>query len=135
MVVCQSDPSYMAIEPVDEASKAQTWGEWLRAFRLQLGLSQEGLADQIMLVCSHMSVANATRFERLRLACPEALAGNEISRYESGKRLPLKRSFHILLIWVLMQSGVPISVELANRWLELGQQGWLTEREKNELFC
>jgi transcriptional regulator with XRE-family HTH domain len=125
----------MAIELVNEAEKAQTWGECLRAFRLQLGLSQEGLADQIMLVCSHMSVVDAARFERLRLECPEALAGNEISRYESGKRLPLKRSFHILLIWVLIQSGVSISVETANGWLEMGKQGWLTEREKDELFC
>ena len=115
-------------------SAANTWGGWLRRFRLELGLSQDRLADQIVLLCAHMSDADEERFKQLRLECPEALAGYEVSRFESGMRTPLRRSFHMLLIWALVEMGLSLDVKLANQWLELGQQGWLTDREQSSLF-
>ncbi len=113
---------------------AEAWGARLRNYRETLGLSQDHLADQILWCCATMSHEDADRFMRLRLACPEALAGYEISRFESGKRLPMRRSMHLLLVWVLIEAGAPLSVDEINDWLESGLQGWLTDREREALF-
>lgn len=121
-------------ETADDVASAQTWGGWLRSFRQQLGMSQDELVDHILFVCAHLSSTDARRFKQIRLECPKVLAGNEISRYETGKRLPLDRSFHLLLLCVFIQSGVSLTVEQANAWLELGRQGWLTDNERRELF-
>jgi transcriptional regulator with XRE-family HTH domain len=113
---------------------AETWGARLRQYRETLELSQDRLADQIMLLCAQMSQDDAERFARLRLECPEALAGYEVSRFENGKRLPMRRSMHLLLVWVLIESGAALSIGEINDWLELGFQGWLTDREREALF-
>lgn len=111
-----------------------TWGGRLRRYREGLGLSQDQFADQVMLVCARMSREQAECFEQLRLICPKTIAGYEISRYESGKRTPMHRSMHMLFVWVLVQLGVSLELETVNEWLELGQQGWLTNRERITLF-
>lgn len=113
---------------------AFTWGTLLRKYRENLRLSQDHLADQIVLACAKAAGEKEHRLRQLHIQCPEALAGYEISRFENDKRIPRHRHMHMLLAWVLLELGAILTPEDINHWLELGEQGWLTQREKEALF-
>jgi hypothetical protein len=117
-----------------EMKNNKAWGLQLRRFREHLGLSQGEFSNAVSQLLVALTVEEEARLTACDIGLPEALQGFELNRYEKGKRLPIHRSRHVFLVWVLHRLGAITSITEANTWLESGGQGYLTRTEQQMLF-
>lgn len=96
----------------------EAWGKKLKDFRLSAQCGSQGeLTERLSELGTGINIPS-----------------NEISRYESGKRVPIDRSRHLDLIMGLVRLGGIQTLEKANEWLALGGQGYLTPEEELDIF-
>jgi transcriptional regulator with XRE-family HTH domain len=117
-----------------------TWGKQLRHLRNRLGLTQGQLVDTLAGLTFDAAVAAEDEWralgiqEEVTVYLGEILDVSTLSRLEQGKRTLHPRARHIALVWAFCHLGAMTAVDEANQWLELGEQGHLTETELATLF-
>ena len=111
----------------------QEWGKQLKKFRLRTGLSQHEFSDAISIEMAQLNEETRAKLKDHNIE-NIILSNSEISRYETGKRIPRFRSRLISLIFILVRLNGINSLEEANTWLEQADQAPLTEKEIDIVF-
>ena len=101
----------------------------LRKLRLNLGLSQNELAEAISFRLENSSQEDTRDLAKLGIDSHIQIHANLISRYETAKRIPSNRSRHLLLVWIFARLGSNfVRIEIDD-WLAHAGQGRLTSEE------
>ncbi len=112
---------------------SQEWGKRLKKFRLRTGLSQNEFADAISDMVVQFDEETREQLKDINIE-NMILSNSELSRYETGKRIPRYRSRFVTLILMLVRLGGIEELEEANGWLEQADQSPLTEKESGIIF-
>ncbi len=111
----------------------QEWGKQLKKFRLRTGLSQNEFSDAISDMVMQFDEGLQTQLKENNIE-NVILSNSELSRYETGKRVPRYRSRFVTLVLMLVRLGGIESLEEANEWLGQADQSPLTEKEVEIIF-
>jgi len=117
-----------------------TWGERLRGYRQQAGLTQGQFIEKLSLLVSEIDDADRLALERIDIF-NEATAyfsgvldSPTLSRLEKGNRDLNSRPRCIAFIWGLNRLGVLTETADANSFMELAGHGNLTSTESTTLL-
>jgi len=121
-------------------SDSPTWGEQLRGYRQQAGLTQGQFIEKLSLLVSDINADDRLALERIDIYDEASsyfngvLDSPTLSRLEKGNRDLNSRPRCIALIWGLNRLGVLTETIDANSFMELAGHGNLTDTESATLL-
>jgi len=121
-------------------SDRPTWGEQLRSYRQQSGLTQGQFIEKLSLLVSEIDAEDRLALEHIDIFNEASayfsgvLDSPTLSRLEKGNRDLNSRPRCLALIWGLNRLGVLSETAEANRFMELSGHGNLTDAESTTLL-
>lgn len=109
------------------------WGQSFKQLRMSTGLKQGEFSETLSRQWLQLSDSDRQSLNEIGVDYLD-LSSTDVSRYEKGRRMPRNRSRYTSLIFSLYKLESIQTIDEANEWLQLADQGPLTTQEQAAIF-